>query len=158
MSSLSSESNIRSSTSSIIIFSPIIEIPQPVSLRNWYRKRLRHEARVQEGVNSRPPAMPQQPDIFNNQSFLKFANLYLKVGYVLGGFQELNAINFELVREEMFGDKDEQNPNKDEHEDDVYEDEELDLSDDDAVDEEAEKKPNAFSRFCKWFVGLFHKR
>ena len=121
---------------------------------------MRHEARIQEGQNSRPPAIPQQTDIFSKQHFLKFANLYLKVGYVLGGFQELNAINFELVREEMFGDKDDTDtdPNKDEHEDDIYEDEEQDISDDDAVDEEEDKKPNAFSRFCKWVVGLFSKK
>ena len=119
---------------------------------------MRHEARIQEGQNSRPPAMPLQSDIFSKQHFLKFANLYLKVGFVLGGFQELNAINFELVREEMFGDKEDTDPNKDEHEDDIYEDEEQDISDDDAMEEEPDKKPNAFSRFCKWVVGLFSKK
>ena len=94
--------------------------------------------------------------IFCREHFLKFANLYLKVGYVLGGFQELNSINFELVREEMFGDKDRiGDPSRDEHEDDVYEDEEIELSDDEIDEEESEKKISACSRFWNWFLSLF---
>ena len=92
----------------------------------------------------------------SRQHFLKFANLYLKVGYVLGGFQELNSINFELVREEMFGDEhDENKTSPDEHENDVYEDEEIELSDDEEPVEEHVKKPNLLSRFSKWFLSIF---
>ena len=92
----------------------------------------------------------------SRQHFLKFANLYLKVGYVLGGFQELNSINFELVREEMFGDEhDENKTSPDEHENDVYEDEEIELSDDEEPVEEHVKKPNLLSRVSKWFLSIF---
>ena len=75
------------------------------------------------------------------------------MGYILGGFQELNSINFELVREEMFGDEDKKSP--DEHENDVYEDEEIELSDDEEPMEEHVKKPNLLSRFSKWFLSIF---
>ena len=93
---------------------------------------------------------------FYREHFLKFANLYLKVGYVLGGFQELNSINFELVREEMFGDKDKiGDPSRDEHEDDVYEDEEIELSDDEQDEDSSEPKLSACSRFWNWFKSLF---
>ena len=46
-------------------FSPIIEIPHPPYLRTWYRKRIRHEQRVADGQDSKPPAMPPQDDIFS---------------------------------------------------------------------------------------------
>ena len=74
----------------------------------------------------------------------------------MGGFQELNGINFELVREEMFGGGAKtDNPNKDEHENDVYEDEEIELSDDEMEEEKSENKPPAVRRFWKWFLSLF---
>merc|ERR1711879_695318 len=85
-----------------------------------------------EGRESRPPPMPPQQEVFSRQQFLKFADLYLKVGYVLGGFQALNSINFELVREEMFGGKQEtgEGAASDEGMDEVYEDEEMELEGD----------------------------
>ena len=89
------------------------------------------------------------------QHFLKFANLYLKVGYVLGGFQELNSINFEIVKEEMFGDEENDKTTTDEHENDVYEDEEIELSDDEEIVEDHIKKPNLLARFSKWFLSIF---
>ena len=90
------------------------------------------------------------------EHFLKFANLYLKVGYILGGFQELNSINFELVRGEMFGTHEKsENPSRDEHENDVYEDEEIELSDDEGAEAKSEKKPPVMVRFWKWFKSLF---
>ena len=49
----------------LMILSPIIEIPQPASLRTWYRKRIRHEERVREGRESRPPPMPPQQEVFS---------------------------------------------------------------------------------------------
>ena len=77
------------------------------------------------------------------------------MGYILGGFQELNSINFELVREEMFGEDNEDKKSPDEHENDVYEDEEIELSDDEEPMEEHVKKPNMLSRFSKWFLSIF---
>ena len=77
------------------------------------------------------------------------------MGYILGGFQELNSINFELVREEMFGEDNEDKKSPDEHENDVYEDEEIELSDDEEPLEEHVKKPNLLSRFSKWFLSIF---
>ena len=77
------------------------------------------------------------------------------MGYILGGFQELNSINFELVREEMFGEDNEDKKSPDEHENDVYEDEEIELSDDEEPMEEHVKKPNLLSRFSKWFLSIF---
>ena len=47
------------------ISSPIIEIPHPAVLRTWYRKRIRHEDRVKEGRESKPPPMPPQEDVFS---------------------------------------------------------------------------------------------
>ena len=47
------------------IYSPIIEIPHPAVLRTWYRKRIRHEDRVKEGRESKPPPMPPQEDVFS---------------------------------------------------------------------------------------------
>ena len=77
------------------------------------------------------------------------------MGYILGGFQELNSINFELVREEMFGEDNEDKKSPDEHENDVYEDEEIELSDDEEPMEEHVKKTNLLSRFSKWFLSIF---
>ena len=34
-------------------------------LRTWYRKRIRHEDRVKEGRESKPPPMPPQEDVFS---------------------------------------------------------------------------------------------
>ena len=103
--------------------------------------------------------MPQQDQIFTRDNFLKFANLYLKVGYVLGGFQELNSINFELVRESMFSDGDTKHtPEADEHENDIYEDEEIELSDDEEeqVDEDQTTSDlSILSRIIRWFMALF---
>ena len=103
--------------------------------------------------------MPQQEQIFPRDNFLKFANLYLKVGYVLGGFQELNSINFELVRESMFSDGDKKHtPEADEHENDIYEDEELELSDDEeeqTQEEETANELSLLSRIIKWILSLF---
>ena len=146
-------------------------------LRTWYRKRIRHEDRVKEGRESKPPPMPPQEDVFSRwvltkdvkkisdncfycrQQFLKFANLYLKVGFVLGGFQELNSINFELVREEMFGSKEAgEGAAQDEGMDEVYEDEEIELSEDEDEVAEAsagEKKVSRLGRAWKWFLSLF---
>ena len=140
------------------ISSPIIQIPNPPELRNWYRKRIRHEERIKEGKPSKPPALPQQEQIFTREHFLKFANLYLKVGYVLGGFQELNAINFELVRESMFSDGDAKHtPDADEHEHDIYEDEEIELSDDEEeeVKEEEANEVSLLTRIVRWILSLF---
>ena len=58
----------------------------------------------------------------------------------------------------MFGDEhDENKKSPDEHENDVYEDEEIELSDDDDEEplEEHVKKPNLLSRFSKWFLSIF---
>ena len=49
----------------LLIVSPIIEIPHPAVLRTWYRKRTRHEDRVKEGRESKPPPMPPQEDVFS---------------------------------------------------------------------------------------------
>ena len=116
----------------------------------------RHRRIFSQGYSHiNPPFFPSNLSI-SRQHFLKFANLYLKVGYVLGGFQELNSINFEIVREEMFGDgHDENKKSPDEHENDVYEDEEIELSDDEEPLEEQVKKPNLLSRFSKWFLSIF---
>ena len=51
----------------------------PVELRRWYRKVLRHEDRLKNGANSRAPADPSTDDILHNSQFGKFANLYCKV-------------------------------------------------------------------------------
>ena len=67
----------------------------------------------------------------------------------------MNSINFEIVREEMFGDEDTENKPTNEHENDVYEDEEIELSDDEEIVEEQVKKPNLLSRFSKWFLSIF---
>jgi len=143
----------------VVIINPIIQIPNPPELRNWYRKRMRHEERIKEGKPSKPPALPLQEQIFTRENFLKFANLYLKVGYVLGGFQELNSINFELVRESMFSDGDTKHtPEADEHEHDIYEDEELELSDDEeeeVKEEEDTAELSLLSRIIKWILSLF---
>ena len=78
---------------------------------------------------------------------------------MLGGFQELNSINFELVREEMFGGKQEtgEGAASDEGMDEVYEDEEMELSEDeDEVAEAAgEKRTSRLSRAWKWLLSLF---
>ena len=140
-----------------LIFSPIIQIPNPSELRNWYRKRMRHEERVAEGKQSKPPAIPVQEHIFTRQNFIKFANLYLKVGYVLGGFQELNSINFEIIRETMFSDV-KHTPNADEHENDIYEDEEIELSEDEEEEdiEDQKNELSLFSRIVRWILSLFN--
>jgi len=143
----------------VVVINPIIQIPNPPELRNWYRKRIRHEERIKEGKPSKPPAMPQQEQIFSRQNFLKFANLYFKVGYVLGGFKELNSINFELIREAMFSDTPvKHTPDADEHHEDVYEDEEIELTDEEEEEDVEHQKSglSLFSRIIRWILSLFH--
>ena len=78
------------------------------------------------------------------------------MGYALGGFTELNSINFDIMKEEMFAEK-VHTPDMDEHEDDVYEDEEVELSDTEEEEALDTHKPNFFSRVVQWFMRLIHR-
>jgi len=121
----------------VVIVNPIFQIPNPAELRNWYRRRMLHEERIKLGKRSRPPVLPLQDHIFPKMNFLKFVGRYLRVSQLLGGFHELNMINLEIVRETAFNDKTMMNnPAADEHENDVYEDEEIELSREDELDDE----------------------
>ena len=78
-----------------------------------------------------------------------YVNRYLKLGYILGGFEELNFINLEIIRETAFCDKKLMySPAADEHENDVYEDEEIELSVEDELDNIDDKDKN-ISIFAK---------
>jgi len=147
----------------VVIINPIIQIPAPPSLRNWYRRRMRHEERLKEGItNTCPPAMPRADHVFQSANFKKFANLYLKLGHCLGAFQELNLINFNIVKEKLMRPDEEKSsvmPDSDEHENDIYEDEEVELSDDDPPapleGEEWEKNQSIWRRIFSWIVNIF---
>jgi len=147
----------------VVIINPIIQIPAPPALRNWYRRRVRHEQRLKEGITSTcPPAMPRADHVFQSVNFKKFANLYLKLGHCLGAFQELNMINFNIVREKLMKPDDQTSsvmPDSDEHENDIYEDEEIELSDDDPpvpkAGEEPDKDLGLWSRLVGWILAVF---
>ena len=75
-------------------------------------------------------------------------------------FQELNSINFELVREDMFGGEEgrlEAGGLQEEEEEDLYEDEEEDLSDDEDEEEvkNKDKRPSRLARLWRWIVSIF---
>ena len=137
----------------------MMRIPCPAELRTWYRKTVRHEQRMREGKLSGPPALPKPQNVFTNENFLKFAGLYLRVSYKLGAFEELNSINFQLVRENMFTEDDAHDEMKEE---DVYEDEEVELSDDEdstkkKLEVEIEKKEETFmTRLIRWILSTFN--
>ena len=142
-----------------LLFSPIFQIPNPRELRNWYRRRMRHEDRLKEGKRSKPPVLPLQEHVFTKQNFLKYANKYLKASYLMGGFQELNVINLDIIQETAFCDKKMmRSPAADEHENDIYEDEEIELSDDeepDSIEVQGEDQ-TLYSRISKWILETFN--
>ena len=74
-------------------------------------------------------------------------------------FQELNSINFELVREDMFGGEEGrlEAGGHQEEEEDLYEDEEEDLSDDEDEEEvkNKDKRPSRWARLWRWIVSIF---
>merc|ERR1711915_503002 len=135
-----------------------MQIPEPAELRTWYRKALRHQQRLKEEKVSKPPLLPKTKQIFQNDNFPKFASLYLKLGFILGGFTELNSLNFELVRESMFSDGDAKSATKDVEglETDVYEDEELELSEDEDMNDETSESESLLSRIFRWILSLFN--
>jgi len=142
----------------VVVINPIMQIPEPVELRTWYRKALRHQQRLKEEKVSKPPVLPKSNHIFQNDNFPKFASLYLKLGFILGGFTELNSLNFELVRESMFSDGDVKSSSKDEEslETDVYDDEELELSEDEDMNDETSEGESLLSRILRWILSLFN--
>jgi len=148
----------------VVVINPIITIPNPPELRNWYRRRIRHEERLKDSIHTCPPAIPTADLIFQKQNFKKFANLYLKLCHCLGAFQELSSINIEIVREKLMkgGDDYQESsimPDSDEHENDVYEDEEKELSDLDVPlhkeNQDEEKATSFWTRFINWVVSIF---
>ena len=46
-------------------FSPLTAIPRPAELRTWHRRVARHEARIKEGRDSKPPPLPPQQSVFS---------------------------------------------------------------------------------------------
>ena len=109
-----------------LLFSPIFQIPNPRELRNWYRRRMRHEDRLKQGRRSKPPVLPLQEHVFTKHNFLKYVNRYLKASHPLGGFHELNVINLDIIWDTDFCDKKMmRSPAADEHENHIYEDEEI---------------------------------
>ena len=117
-----------------------------------------HEERLKKGKPSKPPVLPLQSHIFTRKNFIKYLNKYLRVAYLLGGFQELNIINLDIIHETAFCDnKLMKAPVSDEHENDIYEDEEIELSDvenDDSIDGQS-RKESFFFRFSQWISETF---
>ena len=155
-----SETIVPAQEENTFTFSPIFQIPNPPELRTWYRKRIRHEERLKRGKPSKPPALPQQEHVFTKQNFIKYVNRYLKVAYLLGGFQELNVINLDIVRENAFFDKTlMRGPVADEHENDIYEDEEIELSDEEEEPDSSEdqtKKISLYTKISAWISETFN--
>ena len=74
-------------------------------------------------------------------------------------FQELNSINFELVREDMFGGEEgrlKAGGHQEEEEEDLYEDEEEDLSEDEETGKDKDKRPSRVARLWRWIVSIFN--
>ena len=74
-------------------------------------------------------------------------------------FQELNSINFELVREDMFGGEEGRGEaGGHQEEEDLYEDEEVELSEDEDEDtgKVKDKRPSRVARLWRWIVSLFN--
>ena len=44
---------------------PLTAIPRPAELRTWHRRVARHEARIKEGRDSKPPPLPPQQSVFS---------------------------------------------------------------------------------------------
>ena len=87
-------------------------VENPEALRKWYRDLQRHEERTARGGLHRllarimPRAkMPPQDAVFQNPRYVEFLQFYFKVGTVLGAFQEMGKIYFELMRDAMFGEE-----------------------------------------------------
>ena len=139
-----------------LISSPIFQIQNPPDLRNWYRRRIRHEARTEQGKPSKPPVFPQQKGIFPRKNFLKFVTKYLEGGYLIGGFQELSRINSKINKEISLSYK--HDPEADEHEDDIYEDEEKALSDEEGEEdiESEDIEPSFTTKCCQAISKMFH--
>ena len=117
---------------------------------------MRHEARTEQGKPSKPPVFPQQNGIFPRKNFLIFVTKYLEGGYLIGGFQELSRINLEIDKEISLGYK--HDPEADEHEDDIYEDEEKALSDEEGEEdiESEDIEPSAATKCCQAIYKMFH--
>ena len=72
-------------------------------------------------------------------------------------FQELNSINFELVREDMFGGEEGRaEAGGHQEEEDLYEDEEVELSEDEEEVKDKDKRPSRVARLWRWIVSLFN--
>ena len=120
---------------------------------------MRHEERLKQGKRSKPPVLPLQEHVFTKQNFLKYVNRYLKASHLMGGFKELDVINLDIIRETAFCDKKMmRSPAADEHENDIYEDEEIELSDDEGLDsiECQDVKLSLYSRIFKWISETFN--
>ena len=78
----------------------------------------------------------------------------------MGGFQELNVINLDIVRENAFFDKKlMRGPVADEHENDIYEDEEIELSDEEEEPDSSEdqtKKNTLYTKISGWISETFN--
>ena len=77
----------------------------------------------------------------------------------MDGFQELNIINLDIIQETAFCDKKMmRSPAADEHENDIYEDEEIELSDDEEQGsiEVHDKEHSLYSRIYKWILETFN--
>ena len=141
------------------IFSPVFQIPNPPELRNWYRRRMRHEERLDQGKDSAPPTLPLEDDIFPRENFIKFVHKYLLGGYLLGGFQELDRINCDVIEKIALGIK--FSVVADEQENDIYEDEEIELSDDEAEEENDMNSPEdetLYKKFCTAISTMFQRK
>ena len=50
--------------------SPLTAIPRPAELRTWHKRVARHEARIKEGRDSKPPPLPPQHEVFSRYNRL----------------------------------------------------------------------------------------
>ena len=78
----------------------------------------------------------------------------------MGGFQELNVINLNIIRETAFSNKKMMRaPLADEHENNIYEDEEIELSDEEEEPDNSEdqnKNVSLYEKISGWISKTFN--
>eukprot|EP00096_Caligus_rogercresseyi_P007282 TRINITY_DN250_c0_g4_i1.p1 TRINITY_DN250_c0_g4~~TRINITY_DN250_c0_g4_i1.p1 ORF type:complete len:526 (-),score=116.81 TRINITY_DN250_c0_g4_i1:519-2096(-) len=97
----------------VTVVKPIMALKDPKKLTTWYKTLQLNE---KKGYN-RFAEEPLAENVFSSERFPNFCHLYFKIATVLGGFQELGKIFFDVMKDSMF-DEGGKGPDSDDEEDD----------------------------------------
>uniref|UniRef100_A0A0K2T6X4 CHK kinase-like domain-containing protein n=1 Tax=Lepeophtheirus salmonis TaxID=72036 RepID=A0A0K2T6X4_LEPSM len=82
----------------VTVVKPIMALKEPAKLISWYKILDRNEKKGYK----RHAEEPNINNIFSSERFPSFCLLYFKIATVLGGFQELGRIFFDVMKDSMF--------------------------------------------------------